>query len=131
MVIPFQPKFSHLFQHLHTDTTLSPVASPIMPIGRNPLSREDVMAIYNWIQNGARNREGKVPFEESFAKIYVTNQAADLVAVIDKRTGLLMRYVDVSAAGGISQNPLQSPHYVTVSNNKKYWYVSLIAKGEV
>jgi len=131
MVIPFHPKFSHLFQHLHTDTTLSPVASPIMPIGRNPLSREDVMAIYNWIQNGARNREGKVPFEESFAKIYVTNQAADLVAVIDKRTGLLMRYVDVSAAGGISQNPLQSPHYVTVSNNKKYWYVSLIAKGEV
>ncbi|MFQ3597227.1 MAG: YncE family protein [Chloroherpetonaceae bacterium] len=131
MVIPFHPKFSHLFQHLHTDTTLSPVAPPLMPIGRNPLSREDVMAIYNWIQNGARNRNGKVPFEESYAKIYVTNQAADLVAVIDKRTGLLMRYVDVSAPGGISQNPLQSPHYVTVSNNKKYWYVSLIAKGEV
>lgn len=131
MVIPFQPKFSHLFQHLHTDTTLSPVASPLMPIGRNPLSRQEVMAIYNWIQNGARNRDGKVPFEESSSKIYVTNQAADLVAVIDKRTGLLMRYVDVSAEGGISQNPLQSPHYVTISHNKKYWYVSLIAKGEV
>ncbi len=131
MVIPFHPKFSHLFQHLHTDTTLSPVASPLMPIGRNPLSREEVMTIYNWIQNGARNRNGKVPFEESYAKVYVTNQAADLVAIIDKRTGLLMRYVDVSAEGGIWQNPLQSPHYVTVSNNKKYWYVSLIAKGEV
>lgn len=131
MVIPFYPKFSHLFQHLHTDTTLSPVAPPLMPIGRNPLSREEVMTIYKWIQNGAQSRDGKVPFEDSYSKIYVTNQAADLVAVIDKRTGLLMRYVDVSAQGGISQNPLQSPHYVTVSNNKKYWYVSLIAKGEV
>ncbi len=131
MIIPFYPKFSHLFQHLHTDTTLSPVAPPQMPIGRNPLSREEVMTIYEWIQNGAPNREGKIPFQESFQKIYVTNQAADLVAVIDKRSGLLMRYVDVSAEGGISQNPLQSPHYVTVSNDKRFWYVSLIAKGEV
>lgn len=131
MIVPFQPKFSHLLQHLHSDTTLSPVASPRMPIGRNPLSREEVMTIYEWIQNGAPNREGKIPFQESFQKIYVTNQAADLVAVIDKRSGLLMRYVDVSAEGGISQNPLQSPHYVTVSNDKRFWYVSLIAKGEV
>jgi YVTN family beta-propeller protein len=131
MAIPFYPKFSHLFQHLHNDTALSPVAEPIMPIGRTPLSREEVMTIYNWIQNGARNRDNEVPFQRSREKIYITNQAADLVAVVDKRSGLLMRYIDVSAEGGISQNPLQSPHYVTVSHNGKHWFVSLISKGEV
>ncbi|MGQ9806194.1 MAG: c-type cytochrome domain-containing protein [Chlorobiales bacterium] len=30
MIIPFHPKVSHLFQYLHTDTTLSPVAPPLI-----------------------------------------------------------------------------------------------------
>src|ERR1051325_9600578 len=59
-VIPFTALKSHLFGHVNTNSTIGPVITPTMPFARTPLSSSDQLAIFNWINNGAKSEDGKI-----------------------------------------------------------------------
>ncbi len=130
MVIPFRPDKSHLVFHLNTDSTLAPVAEPLMPPGQ-PLPRSDVELIMRWILEGAKNDMGEVAFSNPTAgKVYVTNQADDEIAVIDRATNLVMRMVPVGSLDNRTSPP-EAPHNIIIDRQGEYYYVNLIVGNEI
>ncbi len=121
---------SHLMQFVNSDTTMSPVAYPQMPLGQTSLTRNEILLLKRWIDEGARNDDGHFPFESTpSGRIFATNQSADLVAVIDVATNLVIRYVSAGP-----QPPGQipnAPHHVRVDKRGMYFYVTLINAQEL
>lgn len=124
-VIPYKPGFSTMFLFTNVYADLGPSASPTMPVGMPPLSKDDVTTLKNWIVNGAPNDQGHVKFSDNpnRKKVYVTNQGCDQVAVVDANSGILMRLIDV----GVTPGPGESPHMVKVSPDGLYWYVIFLS----
>jgi YVTN family beta-propeller protein len=124
---------SHLVQTINqTDTTVSPISSVPMPASRNPLHDEDVHAIVEWINNGARDDNGGMPFPEPrpLGKVFFTSQSVDLVGVLDVQTGLIMRYITVGNRLPFTSPP-QSPHNVQIDDQGRYYYVTMIRGNEL
>ncbi len=123
VTIPFNHGQSTAFLFTNTYSDLGASVSPTMPVGGDPLSKNEVITLRDWIDGGAPNRDGIIKFSDnrSRKKIYITNQGCDLVAVVDEQTNLIMRYVSV----GNSEN-VEGPHMVRVSPDGKYWYVVFI-----
>jgi len=82
--------------------------------------------IARWIDEGAKNDAGERPYEGLSQKAYVTNQGDDLVSVISTERNLVTRLIPVG-----DSPTLDVPHNLWVDKQNKYWYVSLIAAGEV
>ncbi len=121
-LIPYRSDQSHLIDHL------TGVATPRMPLSRDPLSPGHINLIKRWIDEGARNDAGEVPYETSRRKIYVANQGTDEVSVLDLDALVVFRIVSV----GNSPN-LEGPHNIWIENSpaKRYWYVTLINSGQL
>jgi YVTN family beta-propeller protein len=124
VVIPFYHNQSTVFMFTNTYHDLGTMVEPSMPYNLPPLSRDEVIRIRDWIDNGAPNKAGFVKFSDNPArsKIYITNQGCDLVAVVDAASKLIMRYIPV---GGL-QTQIESPHRVSVSPDGSFWCVSFI-----
>lgn len=120
VVISGNSQHSHMIEHLRG------LASPRMPLGRDTLSSRTVDFLARWIDAGARNDAGVRPFEGITEKAYVTNQGNDLVAVISTQHNLVARLLPVG-----DSPRLDVPHNLFVDAQSKYWYVTLIDKGEV
>jgi YVTN family beta-propeller protein len=128
-VIPFSAAKSHLFQHINTDTLLAPTASPRMPLGRDPLPREQILLIKRWIDEGAKNDNGEIALgDPARPRLLVTAQSEDKVTVIDLATERIARYIDV---GSSSQIKPASPHNILYSPDHNFFYVNMIAGGTV
>ena len=123
-IIPFRSDFSSLCYFVNTYPDLGIINKPSMPINAAALSREDVIAIKNWINNGAPDKNGNIMWQENTArkKQYVLNQGCDVVTVIDAQTQLPMRYITV----GKLPNMPELPHMIKVSPDGKYWYVVFV-----
>ena len=123
VVVPFNTDYSPLLYLINTDSTLGVVAGPAMPYNAPPLSREEYLTIKNWIEKGAPDKNGKIPFASLPAtrqKIYMVHQSCDMVAVIDAEKNVVMRYIPI----GEEAYP-ESPSYVQVSpNDGRYVFVS-------
>jgi YVTN family beta-propeller protein len=124
VVIPYAHGYSTLFMFTNTFSDLGPSTSPSMPLNQDPLTREEVTQLRDWINAGAPNREGFVKWSDNpnRNKFYVTNQGCDVVTSIDAVTHLPMRYIPVGAEASI-----ESPHMIKISPDGQYWYVSFIA----
>jgi YVTN family beta-propeller protein len=93
-----------------------------MPVNDLPLSRNEVIAIKNWIETGCPNKFGIIPFSSNALtrnKTYITNQGCDLVSIVDAETNLVMRTVRVGKDPAL----IEQPHNIKVSADGKYWYV--------
>ena len=119
-VIPFWHKQSTMFLFCNTYNDLGVTLLPTMPIAGNPLSRNEVLTIRNWIDKGAPNNKNFVKFSDNpkRKKFYVPNQGCDLVTVFDQETGLPMRYVSTGNSAAT-----EAPHQIRVSPDKRHWYV--------
>jgi DNA-binding beta-propeller fold protein YncE len=120
-VIPFSSKFSSLCYFINRFEEIGPVNYPTMPLNKDKLSKEEVLLIQNWIDAGAPDINGNIKWADNpnRKKMYVTNQACDVVTVFDSETQLPMRYVEV----GIDPNTIEVPHMIKVSPDGQYWYV--------
>lgn len=120
VVIPYAHEHSSLFMICNTYPDLGLMMEPTMPYNDDPLTRQQIITLRNWINSGAPSRNGTVAFSGHPArkKYYVTNQGCDVVAVIDQETGLIMRYIPVGADFAI-----ESPHGIRMSPDGEYWYV--------
>lgn len=119
-VIPYRHDYSTFFSYINTFSDLGVTLSPTMPYGENHLTREEVILLKNWINNGAPSRDGFVKFSDNpnRKKFYVTNQGCDVVTVFDEATLLPMRYINVGSTAG-----LENPHMVRVSPDGQFWYI--------
>ncbi len=120
VIISGSAQHSHLIEHI------SGKATPRMPLGRDPLSSKVVGFLSRWIDEGAKNDAGERPYENLTNKAYVTNQGDDLVSVISTDHNLVIRLIPVG-----DSPTLDVPHNIWVDDQNQYWYVSLIAAGEV
>jgi YVTN family beta-propeller protein len=125
VVIPYRPDFSTLMYYVNTYDELGDIRlSPTMPIGKPPLSREEVATLKAWIEQGAPDAAGNIKFSSypGQKKVYVANQGCDVVTVFDAKSNLAMRYVTV----GVTPST-EAPHMVRVSPDNQYWYVIFYA----
>lgn len=123
-VIPYNHKQSTMFLFCNTFKALGVSAAPTMPINNEALSEAEMIALRNWIDNGAPDDKGFVKFSDNAtrSKYYVCNQGCDLITVFDAETDLPMRCFEV----GQFKNRTESPHQVRVSPDGQYLYVILL-----
>jgi len=115
VIIAFRPEESHLIDHL------TGVATPRMPLSRDPLPESQIETIRRWVAAGARNDAGELPYANSRRKIYVSDQGSDQISVIDADALVVTRIIDVG-----SLDNLEYPHNVHMDRQGRYWYVTLI-----
>ena len=132
IMIPFSPDWSHLFQHTNTYEDLGIRATPVMPPdSADGLSRTTVLELKSWIESGAKNRLGDLFWasEETVSggKMFTLCAGSDLVAVTDLKSNLIMRMFEVGQQPG----SLEAPHYITLSPDKQFIYLTLIEGGMV
>ena len=132
MVIPYNGFWSHMISYLNSDTNFAPVTyidptSLLYTYHKIGASKDSI--IMNWINNGAKRNDGEVAFTnfQAIQKGFITNQAADLVAVLKTDEKLVTRLIPVGGRSGL----LDSPHYITLSPDNRYFYVSLIQEGYI
>lgn len=127
VVIPYRADYSTLVYYTNSYNEFGTIQlNPKMPVGGEALSNDEMKTIYEWIQNGAPNAKGNVKFADnpSRKKFYVSNQGCDLVTTFDAQTMLAMRATNVGKGGNI-----EVPHFIKVSPDNQYWYVSFLNAG--
>lgn len=134
MIIPYNGFWSHITAYLNKDTTsgMPPVAyidTSSVFFGIHKIDAQKITTIVNWINDGAKSKDGQVAFTtlSNSDKGFITNQAADLVAVIQPNEKRVVRLIHVGGVG----SALNSPHFITLSPDNQYFYVSLISAGVV
>lgn len=130
VVVPYGPQYSSLLYFVNTDSTRGVVAGPTMPLSdattkRPLLTSEEYNALKNWIANGAPDKNGNVAFAsdaDTRQKIYITQQGADEIAVVDGKSHLVMRYISI----GTNAGTLESPHSIRMSADGTNAYVAFL-----
>jgi YVTN family beta-propeller protein len=117
--------------HTNSDTLVAAVSLPHMPLAGFNLPREQVQTLIRWIDGGAPSELGAIAFSVyPKGKVLVTNQAEDLVTIIDVATNLVSRYIQAGVPNVFVQVPY-SPHNVTVDKVHGFYYVNLVTAGKV
>ena len=126
VTIPFRPDFSVTMFFVNTDSTRGLSLLPTMPYNSAPLPFSEYSILKDWITKGAPDKNGYVKFSEYPAgqKLYIANQVADVITVLDVKSNLAIRYIDA----GISDST-EYPHMVKCSPDNKYWYVIFFANA--
>jgi len=88
----------------------------------------ELAVIRHWIDEGARDSAGRVPFDDADQLLYVADQGAAMVSIIDMATNLVIRTVDLQDLG-YSLGAM--PHHIVVEPDGSYWYLSLIVESAV
>jgi DNA-binding beta-propeller fold protein YncE len=133
MVVPYNGFWSHMVSVINSDTiyaTVTDSSAIPLPGFYHKIDAQKVHIIKEWIDEGAKNKEGQVAFSDvsNNVKALVTNLASDLVAVVKTDDKLVIRLISV---GTSLPGTLKVPHYITASPDNKYFYVSLIQAGYV
>lgn len=127
-IVPYSPNWSYLFQHVNhfTDLGLYVEDGAMPPLPYEKLSREDVLTIRQWITEGAKNANGQTYWANrevsTHDKVFILCAGSDLIAVIDISSNKIMHYIPV----GIKPDKTETPHYIKLSPDGQYIYISLI-----
>lgn len=139
-VIPFSPDQSPLLYTINTYDEFGPTLVPRMPYNAPAFSRDEVKLFYDWILSRAPNADGEIKFEfyPDQSIIYSLNAQCGLVSLIDVKSGLVMRYIDVSSGGGgvaevIEVSPDKENYYTLHRNGvlKKYQCSTNAKSGQI
>ena len=123
IVIPYDPDGSlliRLARMLSSDDSLSRVASQV--------SDEDLAVVRSWIQHGAPSDDGRIAFSDASDLLYVCIQGGAKINVIDMKTNVVIRTIDLQKLGFTSDS---RPHHVAVEPDGSAFYVSLIGDDRV
>ncbi len=116
-VIPYNSDKSLLYQMIMGNVT------PLSPHDAVSLSDSEKNIIKNWIDDGAKDFNGNVPFSNPSYRVYVCNQAGDAVSVIDGDAKVVSRIIDVDF-----NQSIDAPHMVKERDG--FLYVTLIGDGK-
>lgn len=121
-IIPFDPARSLAVE------LAAELRHPADVDNNTPLTADELDTLRRWIAGGARSALGEVAYAESRDLVYVTNQGADVVSVIDASAGVVARTVDLAERG---YGPNAKPHHVAVEPSGDHWFVTLIGGNRV
>lgn len=126
VVVPYNGLWSYMFSVVNSDTLRGPV-SVVGLSEYHKLSSENVTTILNWIDQGAKSKDGRVAAADQPVnqKFFITNQSSDLVAVVNSTTRQISRLIPV----GGRPSQLDAPHYISLSKDNRFFFVSLIQEG--
>lgn len=131
LVIPYNAHKSHFLYHLNSDTLAGPVSTPHMPLPGIDIPQNQFQTLVRWVNAGAYNEEGSVALSAyPKGKVLITNQAEDLVTVLDIATSLISRYIRAGAEN-VFLAPPQAPHNVTLDKAHSVYYINLVGAGKV
>ena len=102
-------------------------AHPLRPHA-DALTPEEIGLMRRWIDDGARNDDGEVPYADAENLLYACNQGAAAVSVIDMDANVVIRTVKLQPLGFTEQS---RPHHTAVEPDGSFWYVSLIGDDKV
>jgi YVTN family beta-propeller protein len=122
-IIPYRAINSHLFQHLNTNGLIDASADPLMPLGRDPLSLNDQGTIMAWINAGAKDFSGTVPYTVIPNKLFVLHPDQDLLSVIDRDRERLAR-VEIIGNDVLEQQPSLGSISEVLSRDGKTLFVA-------
>lgn len=120
VVIPFDADNSLL---LELATKQTPV-----PLAAAAITEADIAVVREWINNGARNDAGDVPFANASNLLFVCNQMSAMISIIDMDTNVVIRNIKLMELG---YDMNARPHHVAVEPDGSGWYVSLIGASKV
>lgn len=124
VVIPFDSENSLMIELL---TKLVNGPHPFEQVA-DTLSNNVVEFLARWVDEGAKNDNGEIPYQNSINRLYVCNQEASMVSVIDTDVKVVIRNIKFPDFGYSASS---KPHAVAVEPNGQYWYVTLISDGKV
>ncbi|CAF3802102.1 unnamed protein product [Rotaria sp. Silwood1] len=135
MIIPYNAFWSHFTSVINSDTNLSPVSTILPDLHKMPADK--VAKLMAWINAGAMNKDSLVANQIFTKKAFVTNQAADLVSVVNTETNLITRMIPVGGREGYVEkydvNTYQqvgriaagvNPAHIVVSPDNNFIYVT-------
>ena len=96
--------------------------------GNEGLSAAEVALLERWIDEGALDDDGTVPFADSNDLLYVCNRDEASISVIDTKAKLVIRRLDLVKLG-FTENA--APYDVVVEPGGEQWYVSLAGDNAV
>lgn len=96
--------------------------------GGDSLSQVEIDFLARWIDEGARNNQGELPYADATQLIYVCNQDDATVSVIDTEANIVVNTVDLTDHG-FSATSL--PHHAAVEPDGSAWYVTMIGDNVV
>lgn len=133
VVVPFWPVFSSLFQHINTSADKGPVASPPMPLNRDPLPEKEINLIKTWIEEGAKNDAGTPMYSNpALGSFLITNQGEDFLTKIDIGRKTISGIIPLfSPAWPIPKSAPEAPHYIAIAPDQKIAISTLYSAGEV
>ena len=118
-IVPFNAAKSLLFNLI---TGNIEDQSQRMPYGKNSLSQSQIDVIKDWINNGARDYNGNVPYTGG-QKIFVCSQGSDEIYEVDAQYQVVSRILNVDFIA-----PTDQPHNIQIRNG--FYYVTLISSGK-
>ncbi len=128
VIIPFRPDYSTLIYYTNSYNEFGSLQlSPKMPLSSEALTFEEIKTLHDWVLQGASNGNGFVKFSDNpnRKKFYVSNQGCDLITTFDAASMLAMRATNVGKINGY----VESPHFIKISPDNKFWYVSFLGAG--
>lgn len=123
VLIPFDPERSLLVKL----ATRLPADHPLRPAA-DDITQGELSVVRSWIEAGAPNDAGEIAYADAGPLLYVANQGAAVISVIDMERNLVARTVDLQELG-FSANA--KPHHIVVEPDGSHWYVSLIGENRV
>ena len=90
--------------------------------GAEALTQDEIDFLIRWIDEGARNDAGQAPYEDAQDLLYVCNQDAAAISVIDMAANVVIRTVKLADFGF---DGVPKPHHVGVEPDGAFWYVSV------
>lgn len=122
-VVAYSPKYSPLLYYCCPDSTLGNVIYDPNHFNKHPApTAAEYRTLVNWVTHGAPDKNGNVPFADNAdnrQKIYLTQSGCNLLAVIDGKSKLVMRYIPVGNA-----TDTHSQHDVEMTSDGKFAFVS-------
>ncbi|MCH7892139.1 MAG: beta-propeller fold lactonase family protein, partial [Gemmatimonadetes bacterium] len=104
------------------------VLSPGVYVEEGAVVRDSIIFDDTRIDAGAPSATGEIPFADAQHLLYVANQSAALISVIDMESNQVIRTVDLQQYG---LPPNASPHHIAVEPDGSHWYVSAIAANQI
>ncbi|RMG67009.1 MAG: hypothetical protein D6715_05665 [Calditrichaeota bacterium] len=123
-VIPFDSEHSLLVEML---TKLVGGPHPADQ-GEEPLSQDAIDFLARWIDEGAKNDAGDVPYAGSTHRLYACSQNASLVDIIDTQALVVIRTVNLQKLGFRAD---AKPHHVAIDPDGSHWYLSMLGESHV
>ena len=121
-IVPFDATSPML--RLATESLVDGLTNPYPNLSR--LDDDEVRFLTRWIEAGAPDSDGTPAYADASNLLYVCNQLAGRVAIVDTDRMRTIRHVYFTELG---QPEDAKPHHVVVEPDGSAWYVALISGG--